>query len=85
MTTEVEQEYRGISKRLALEYLEGMGGERDGDAVEADDWRAEVRERDDVSIGSLDLTPLEVTFEGDEAVLEDVVEEFSQKAMRAGG
>jgi len=80
------RQYRGISTRAALRYLEGLGGERTGEAaVEGDGWHASVTD-DTVTVGpTLELTELTVRFEGDEARLDRLVEEFSQKAMRAGG
>ena len=81
-----ERQYRGISTRAALGYLEGLGGERVDDAtVEGDGWRVSIT-ADRVSVGpSLELTELTVRFEGDPATLDSLVEEFSWKAMRAGG
>lgn len=87
----VEKSYRGISERLARRYLSNLGGEieggdteGDGDVV-ADDWRASISS-EKVSIGpSVRLTEVTVVFEGDEEALDDLVEDFSQKAMRAGG
>ena len=81
-----ERQYRGISVRAALGYLEGLGGERTGDAtVEGDDWRASIT-ADSVPVGpSLELTELTIRFDGDPEVLDSVVERFSWKAMRAGG
>lgn len=32
----VERSFRGISTRLAIHYLEGLGGEADGDTVVGD-------------------------------------------------
>lgn len=82
------KQFRGISKRLAADYLENLGGERvdaDGDRVEGNGWVA-VLSAETVKIGgSLELTEVTVEFEGDEAVLKDLVEEFSRKAIRAGG
>ena len=80
------RQYRGISTRAAVGYLERLGGERTGDsAVEGDGWRAAIT-ADKVSIGpSLRLTELTVEFEGDEEIIDTLIERFSQKAMRAGG
>ncbi|MFC7082412.1 hypothetical protein [Halorussus caseinilyticus] len=92
----VEKSYRGISERLARRYLSNLGGtiEGDGDAegdpetggdVVADDWRASVSS-EKVNIGpSVTLTEVTVVFEGEEATLDSLVADFSQKAMRAGG
>lgn len=84
---ERERSYRGISSRAALGYLESVGGEQVGeDRVSGDGWTAAVTE-DTVSIGpSIQLTEVTVTFEGEsEAVLDPLIERFSQKAIRAGG
>lgn len=81
-----EKSFRGISERLALHYLENLGGETvDESTVEADDWRASVSS-EKVGIGpTVELTEVTVAFEGDEDVLDPLIERFSQKAMRAGG
>jgi molybdopterin synthase sulfur carrier subunit len=88
--TRVERSWRGISERLALDYLEGLGGERvdvDEHAVEADDWRARTSaEKVSIYEGStMSLTEVTVVFEGDPEVLDHLVERFARKAMRAGG
>lgn len=83
-----EKAYRGISKRLALDYLENLGGERTGerdDRVEGDGWSATVSAETVRAAGSVELTEVTVVFEGDEEPLEPLIESFSQKAMRAGG
>ena len=82
------KEYRGISKRLAADYLENLGGERvdpDGDRVEAVDWRADLDAETIEAAGSIELTEVTVAFEGEAGVLEELVEDFTRKAMRAGG
>jgi hypothetical protein len=81
-----EKSFRGISKRLAIHYLENLGGERVSDQeVEGEGWRASLS-TEKVTVGSsLSLTEVTVVFEGEEEQLDSVVEKFSQKAMRAGG
>ena len=81
-----EKSYRGISERLALRYLRNLGGEQVGeDAVEADGWRAAVSS-EKVGVGpTMELTEVTVSFEGDDEVLDPLIERFSRKAMRAGG
>jgi molybdopterin synthase sulfur carrier subunit len=84
----IERSWRGISERLALEYLEGLGGERvDEHAVEAEDWRARTSaEKVSVYEGStMKLTEVTVVFEGDPEALGALVDRFARKAMRAGG
>jgi hypothetical protein len=81
-----EKSYRGISTRLAFRYLGNLGGEQVAeDAVAGDGWTATVS-ADTVNVGpSLSLTEVTVVFEGDEATLDDLIERFERKAMRAGG
>jgi hypothetical protein len=81
-----EKSYRGISLRLAREYLVKLGGEAvDEDRVEADGWAASLS-AEKVSVGpTLKLTEVTVVFEGDTDALEGLIPKFSQKAMRAGG
>jgi len=83
---ERERSYRGISLRAAVGYLERLGGEQTGDGtVEGDGWRATLT-ADSVGIGpSMSLTEVTVRFEGDADTLETLIEQFSQKAIRAGG
>ena len=90
----VERSYRGITVRLAVTYLENLGGEVieqsddlsgvEGKATVAGaGWRATL-DATRVSIGpSLSLTEVRVVFEGDD--LDGLIEAFSRKAMRAGG
>ncbi|WP_435115813.1 hypothetical protein [Halolamina sp. C58] len=83
------KEFRGISVRLARNYLENLGGTAvDDTSVEGEGWRADLS-AEKVSIGpSLQLTEVTVVFEADdlsEAAFEELIEDFSRKAMRAGG
>jgi hypothetical protein len=81
-----ERSYRGISIRLAVQYLTTLGGEPDDEnRVVADDWEATLS-AETVGVGpSLTLTQVNVVFEGDPETLDSLVDRFSQKAMRAGG
>lgn len=81
-----ERSFRGISQRLAIQYLETLGAERtDDDRIEADDWGATLSAQT-IGIGpSVSLTQVDLVFEGDPAVLDARIERFAQKAMRAGG
>ena len=85
-----EKQFRGISIRLARNYLENLGGSAvDDTTVEGDGWRADLA-AEKVSIGpSLQLTEVTIVFDADEAFGEDrfeeLIEDFSRKAMRAGG
>ncbi|ELY88889.1 hypothetical protein [Natrialba taiwanensis] len=96
MERRIERSFRGISERLAVRYLSNLGGERvqDGDetTVEADDWTATITS-ESVDIGpTLTLTEVTIVFERDEnddadgsTQLDELVDTFAQKAMRAGG
>ena len=82
--------FRGISVRLAANYLENLGGERAGDEgevtrVDGDGWTATLSEEKVNITTSLQLNEVTVVFEGDSDVLDPLVEAFAQKAMRAGG
>lgn len=85
-----EKTYRGISRRLAVDYLENLGGERSEDGEErsvvaGDGWEATLTDEVVNVAGSLDLTEVTVVFEGDADALDELIDAFSQKAMRAGG
>ncbi|QCW04228.1 hypothetical protein [Natrinema pallidum] len=86
MGTRIERSFRGISERLVVRYLTNLGGERAAeDTVAGDGWTATFSS-ESVAIGpSLTLTEVTIVFEGDEDTLEPLVEQFAQKAMRAGG
>ncbi|WP_224448807.1 hypothetical protein [Haloprofundus salilacus] len=85
-TKTVEKSFRGISERLAAHYLTNLGGERvEENRVVGDDWEATFSSQK-VDIGpTLDITEVTLVFEGDTETLDPLVEQFSQKAMRAGG
>ena len=86
MDERIERSFRGISERLAVRYLENLGGTPvDNGVVEGDDWVATLS-AESVQIGpSLTLTEITVVFEGDGDSLESLVDSFARKAMRAGG
>nr|WP_206674344.1 MULTISPECIES: hypothetical protein [Halolamina] len=85
-----EKEFRGISVRLARNYLENLGGTAvDDTTVEADEWRVDLS-AEKVAIGpSIELTEITVAFEADDGFgeenFEQLIADFSRKAMRAGG
>lgn len=102
MTERRERSFRGISERLAVRYLENLGGERRDAAIDeestgesadaheeitvmGDDWRVSLSS-ETVEVGpSLELNEVTVAFEGDPAALDPLIDQFEQKAMRAGG
>ncbi|MFB6157549.1 MAG: hypothetical protein ABEJ34_06890 [Haloferacaceae archaeon] len=86
MSERRERAYRGISVRLAVRYLENLGGERVADdRVVGDGWEARLSATRQEVGPSLSLTEVTVTFEGDPETLDGLIERFSRKAMRAGG
>lgn len=91
---EATRQFRGISRRLAVQYLENLGGERvagderdgsDAYRVEGDDWTATLTEETVPVAGSIELTEVTVAFRGEAESLEPLIEAFARKAMRAGG
>jgi molybdopterin synthase sulfur carrier subunit len=85
-TVRREKAFRGISERLAREYLVNLGGEKVGDhAVEGPDWRTETSAEKVNVAGSMQLTEVTVVFEGPPGTLDPLMEKFGRKAMRAGG
>jgi len=89
-----ERSFRGISKRLAVHYLENLGGELvagepEGDEearVAGEDWTATASAgKVDIAGGTMQLTEVDLIFDGDPAALDPLIEQFAQKAMRAGG
>jgi hypothetical protein len=82
----VERSFRGISRRLAVHYLTNLGGEEvDAGHVVGDDWEATLSESKTTVGPTLTLNQVDVVFEGSDETLETLVEQFAQKAMRAGG
>ncbi|WP_350356184.1 hypothetical protein [Halorarius halobius] len=81
-----QKSFRGISQRLARNYLSNLGGEAvSDDRVEGDDWTATLSSEKVKAAGSIELTEVTVVFEGEASAVEPLVEDFTRKAMRAGG
>lgn len=84
------REFRGISKRLAANYLENLGGERvdeAGNRIEGDGWSAELTEGKVTPVPGTNITLNEVRieFSGERELLRPLIDKFARKAMRAGG
>lgn len=78
--------FRGVTREVAMTYLENLGGERvDETMISGEDWRAEL------SIGnapvgpSYRLTEIEITWTGDPETLESIIYQFRLKTFRAPG
>jgi len=81
-----EKAFRGVSQRLAAHYLRNLGGEGEtDDHIEGDEWSAELSAEKVNVAGSMTLTEVTIVFEGPADRLEPLIEDFSRKAMRAGG
>jgi molybdopterin synthase sulfur carrier subunit len=87
-----ERSYRGISRRLAAHYLRNLGGSfvdaddpEDATRIEGDGWAADLDAGKVTVGGSLQLTEVRIAFTGEPGVLDDLIDRFAQKAMRAGG
>lgn len=82
----VERAYRSLPLWLAREYLIELGGHAEADGnVRGAGWRAQLSEGDSIPIGALRIGQIRMTFEGDVAVLDQVIAAFEKKALRAGG
>lgn len=49
------------------------------------DWAVDIETEEVTITSSIQLTEVQLAFEGDEETLDDLVERFARKAMRAGG
>lgn len=81
-----EKSFRGISQRLAAHYLRNLGGEGEtDDHVAGENWSADLSGEVISVAGSMELTEVTITFEGAEETIAPLIDDFSRKAMRAGG
>lgn len=78
--------FRGLTVDQAIGYLDNLGGHRVTDhEVEADEWRASLSARRQAVGPSYRLTTVTITWEGEAATLERVIDRFRLKAFRAPG
>ncbi|GAB7090175.1 hypothetical protein JCM18237_04460 [Halorubrum luteum] len=87
-----QRDYRGVSRRLTAHYLRNLGGELVGTddpsaatRVDGDGWRATLSAETVAVAGSITLTEVTVSFAGEPEVLDELIADFTLKAMRAGG
>jgi hypothetical protein len=81
----IVREMRGIPFFLLREYLEELGGTAQGeDRVEAPGWSVKLERIEPFRLGSLVIgqTRLEIEIEDD--LVDDFMERFGKKTMRAG-
>ncbi|MBT8396934.1 MAG: DUF1952 domain-containing protein [Gemmatimonadetes bacterium] len=81
----IVREMRGIPFFLLREYLEELGGTatRD-DRVEGPGWRADLERMEPFRIGSLSVGQTKITLEMEDHLVDDFMERFSLKTLRAG-
>lgn len=84
--------YRGISRRLAAHYLVNLGGELVGTddpaeatRVEGAGWRVALSTETVTAAAAITLTEVTAEFAGDPDALDELLPQYRQKAMRAGG
>ncbi len=76
--------FRGIIPSFVELYAESLGARvRDGEIV-GDGWMAEMKYRK-VRVGSLELTELEMRFDGDKRAISDFLNRFRAKVLRNAG
>ena len=82
----IEREIRGIPFFLIVEYLEEMGGIliKDG-YVQGPGWNVSLERIEPFRIGSLEVGQSRVNFEIDDHLVDEFMEIFSKKTLRAGG
>jgi hypothetical protein len=81
----IEREMRGIPFFLLREYLEELGGTaiRD-DYIEGKGWKVEMTRMEPFRIGSLSVGQTRLEFEIEDELVDDFMEAFGKKTLRAG-
>jgi hypothetical protein len=80
-----ETQLHAIPLWLLREYLEELGGEAESDVyVVGDGWDARLEKQEPRQVGSLRVGIVQVTFQGTDAALQDLLPEFNKKTLRAG-
>lgn len=81
----IVREMRGIPFFLLREYLEELGGTaiRD-DYIEGEGWKVEMTRMEPFRIGSLSVGQTRLEFEIEDHLIDDFMEAFGKKTLRAG-
>jgi hypothetical protein len=81
-----EREIRGIPLFLLVEYLEEMGGTvvEEGH-VQGPGWRVRLQRIEPFRIGSLEVGQSRLDFEIEDHLVDDFMDLFGKKTLRAGG
>ena len=81
----IVREIRGIPYFLLKEYLEEMGGTAiSDDQVQADGWNVKLTKMEPFRLGSLSVGQTRLDIEIEEHLVDDFMEMFSKKTLRAG-
>lgn len=81
----IVREMRGIPFFLLKEYLEEMGGTATSeDQVQAQGWSVKLTKMEPFRLGSLSIGQTRLEIDIDEHLVEDFMERFGKKTLRAG-
>lgn len=82
----IVREIRGIPYFLLKEYLQEMGGRLEKrNLVVGEGWRVHLKRMEPFRIGSLSVGQTRLTLEIEDQLVEDFMQRFSKKTLRAGG
>lgn len=82
----IVREMRGIPFFLLKEYLEEMGGTLiNENQVQGPGWSVELSRMEPFRIGSLEVGQTRLEIQIEDHLLDDFLEVFGQKTLRAGG
>ena len=82
----IVREMRGIPFFLLLEYLEEMGGKPlNENQVQGPGWTVDMSRMEPFKIGSLSIGQTRLEIQIEEHLVDDFLEVFGQKTLRAGG
>jgi hypothetical protein len=81
----IVREMRGIPYFLLKEYLEEMGGTAiSDDRVQAEGWSVKLTKMEPFRLGSLSVGQTRLDIEIEEHLVDDFMELFGKKTLRAG-
>jgi hypothetical protein len=81
----IVREMRGIPYFLLKEYLEEMGGTAiSDDRVQAEGWSVKLTKMEPFRLGSLSVGQTRLDIEIEERLVDDFMESFGKKTLRAG-
>ncbi len=80
------REMRGIPFFLLVEYLEEMGGKSVSDErVQGPGWSVELSRMEPFRIGSLEIGQTRLEIQIEDHAVDEFIQVFGQKTLRAGG